>query len=439
MQEIDASQALNDAFKLHLAGDLPRAEILYCHLIAHDESHWAAYFGLGTLYAQSSANGRAIAFLRRSLELRPGNPEALANLAAVYRRLENKELARDLNLQSLGIERTASALSNMAGTYINDGDPKPALAYADEALDVSPGFAEAGNHKALALLEMGEFDKAWPEYDARFRVSGWHTRPYTCPQWAGEQVETLAISGEQGLGDEIMFLTALRQVQPFAKNIVIECATRLVRLIHNSFPEVRVYGTYDELAKHEKPDAWTHMGSMQRWIWPVKPNAYLKPRSAYTRGPGQRVGISWRGGTMATHERLRNFKLDYWRHLIVPGTISLQYGPREADAKELGIPHDSTAIGDIDRLAAMIKSCDLVVSVCNTTVHLAGALGVPCICLVPSKPAWRYGLTGDKMVWYDSVQLIRQGNNEDWRSVIDRVRQAVNDHGIVSGTEQAAA
>jgi len=74
-------------------------------------------------------------------------------------------------------------------------------------------------------------------------------------------------------------------------------------------------------------------------------------------------------------------------------------------------------------LAALVSRLDLVISVCQTAIHVAGALGVPCWCLVPSEPSWRYG-AGDSTVipWYNSVRLIRQVNkSNDWLPVIMNV------------------
>jgi len=71
---------------------------------------------------------------------------------------------------------------------------------------------------------------------------------------------------------------------------------------------------------------------------------------------------------------------------------------------------------DYSDTAKIVKSCDLIISVCTSVVHLAGALGVPTWVMVPSKPAWRYGVEG-RMVWYKSVRLYRQ--RESWLPVVE--------------------
>lgn len=446
----NANDVLKEATEAHLKGDFGHAEYLYCKLIGHDPDHPVAVFSLGTLYAQLHLHGRAIPCLHRAIELMPEGNGAMENLAGVYREAGHKAKAEYWNDEALKRARTPIALSNRAGLYINEGEPEKALQWADEALAMNPEMAEAGNHRALALLEMGRFDEGWKAYDSRLRLPQFHRRPYPVPLWKGGAAKLLAIHGEQGLGDEIMFLTCLKQIrqQYPILDVVIECAPRLVKLLSNSLG-VRCYGTHAELVAAEEPDFYIPMGSLPGFVWPVEPNAYLKPTTTRLPSDGRpRIGISWFGGQITTHMALRNAPVEQWTPLMtLPADfVSLQYGPRADEAAQLSTPHDEDAIADLDQLAALIKSCDLVVSVCNTTVHMAGALGVPCLCLTPAKPAWRYGLTGERMAWYDSVKLLRQGTDEQWSSVIDRARaeleraieQAAYLRGLQESQSQAA-
>lgn len=426
-------QILDEAMQCNLRGDLPRAEHLYCLVIAHAEDCTEAYFSLGTIYARTGNPGRAITFLKKAIELEPDGNGAMQNLASVYRLLEKRDQSKHWLERAMDLSCTPMMLSNMAGLYVNAGDPETAILWADKALKEQPDLPQAGNHRALALLELGRFEDGWKQYDSRLLLPDFHRRPYACPKWEGQKVGTLAISGEQGLGDEILFMTCFRQIEHLADQFVVECAARLVPLFRNTFPKARVYGTFDELDAKEKPDAWTHMGSLPGFVWPVVPNTYLRPSMAPTRPTRPRIGLSWFGGQASTHAQLRNTAVEDWKPLLDLSAdfVSLQYGDRAAEAAALGIAHDANAIADLDLLATRIGRCDLVISVCNTTIHMAGALGVPCICLVPSKPAWRYGLTGDRMVWYDSVRLVRQAEGEGWPSVIQRAKEKCADFGFV--------
>lgn len=68
---------------------------------------------------------------------------------------------------------------------------------------------------------------------------------------------------------------------------------------------------------------------------------------------------------------------------------------------------------------AIAQSGGSIVSINTSLVHLCGAMGVECLTLTPSKPAWRYGLQRKDMIWYpeDSVRQFRQAG-EDWTTPV---------------------
>ncbi len=83
------------------------------------------------------------------------------------------------------------------------------------------------------------------------------------------------------------------------------------------------------------------------------------------------------------------------------------------------VHHWQSDLDDLYRnYLGLMPALDLTISVCTSAVHAAGALGLPCWCLVPSQPAWRYGVSGD-MPWYD-IKLFRQ-EGDDWSPVVEQV------------------
>jgi ADP-heptose:LPS heptosyltransferase len=83
------------------------------------------------------------------------------------------------------------------------------------------------------------------------------------------------------------------------------------------------------------------------------------------------------------------------------------------------IHHWGDVIADYEETAAFLQHMDLVVSVNTSLVHLAGALGVPTLCLTPKYVAWRYGIAGPNP-WYGTVEMLRQEKDDDWGPVIER-------------------
>src|SRR4029079_18708855 len=126
---------------------------------------------------------------------------------------------------------------------------------------------------------------------------------------------TLCLTGEQGLGDEIMFASCVPDVLGKASRVVMECNPRLMPLFERSFG-VKCYP--DEGSVDEPVAAQFAIGSLpmlyrtRSEAFPGKPYLRADPERVehYRRrlavlGPRPWVGLSWMGGSKATrtHER----------------------------------------------------------------------------------------------------------------------------------------
>jgi ADP-heptose:LPS heptosyltransferase len=75
-------------------------------------------------------------------------------------------------------------------------------------------------------------------------------------------------------------------------------------------------------------------------------------------------------------------------------------------------------LSNIDHFAAQVAAMDLVITIDNSTAHLAGAPGVPTWLLLPFAPDWRWLLACENSPWYPTLRLFRQPALGDWRSVV---------------------
>jgi ADP-heptose:LPS heptosyltransferase len=73
---------------------------------------------------------------------------------------------------------------------------------------------------------------------------------------------------------------------------------------------------------------------------------------------------------------------------------------------------------DLDGFAAQVASLDLIITIDNSTAHMAGALGVPCWVMLPYSPEWRWLLGRSDCLWWPSLRLFRQPAPGRWESVI---------------------
>jgi ADP-heptose:LPS heptosyltransferase len=251
-----------------------------------------------------------------------------------------------------------------------------------------------------------------------------------------------------------MFASCLPDAIERAGVCLVECEPRLVELFTRSFPQARVFpyrGKRDPQWAEcgHIPDYQIHLGSLPGLFrrhatdFPQQHGAYLHAdpsriehwREQLARlGPGRKIGISWRGGAPRTRRTLRTAALAELAPLWAQKDtvfVSLQYGDCSDELSEFvtqtgnAVTHWQQALDDYDETAALVCALDLVISVQTAVVHLAGALGKPVWVLVPAVPEWRYMAHGARMLWYPTVNLVRQTVRGDWTSVCHDVAKGL--------------
>lgn len=420
------------AMALQTQGRAVEATEIYDRLLAritYDDPN--LLMGYGTLLASQGYYGVALQLLHKAVAVAPQYAYAWANLGTALRSVERLTDAEAAHAKALALEPGNSFfLTNMAGAYVNRNMAAKVVEFAQKAIAADPSHANAHVHLALGLLEQGKFDEAWPHYEYRWKMAERQNdvRPYTAPRWNGEHVGTLAIHGEQGLGDEIMFMACYREAAKRADRVVIECAPRLVNLFRRSFG-VPCYATHDELIAAEgEPDAYIPMGSLPAVVGlPLDGRPYLARAEGFgAQNRRPLIGLSWRGGAEKTNQTLRSIPLVKFTPVLCNQAVdfvSLQYGDDDVDMEARDCDVLTLPDRNFATIADALSRCDLVISVCQTNVHLAGAFGVQCWVLTPGKASWRY--CRDRMEWYDGVELFKRKEGQNWDAVIERAATAL--------------
>lgn len=406
---------------LRMAGEIEAAFAAYQRAIELDPAMHAAYVNAGAALDDLGRNEEALAWYERALALKPNCQHTHTNLGNAYQAL---------------------------------GRFEDSIASYRRAIAIDPASAPQHWNFAMALLRCGQFREGWAEYEWRSAANETKLDLYPQPRWDGSSLagKTLLVHAEQGIGDEVLFASCYPDVLAQAEHCVFICEPRLAALFTRSFPTATVIGyrrrhERDPYLVERHVDFQIPAGSLPHFLRPETASfpqreRYLLPDPARVQlwrerfaalGPGLKVGISWRAGGKPSEQVRRTTDLALWRRIFaLPNVqfINLQYGQATeeiARAREWGVTihdwEDADALTDLDGLAAMICAMDLVVSVGNTTVHLAGALGAPAWSLVAANPSWRWMDDGDRVPWYTSVRLFRQQRGTTWPSVLDRVHR----------------
>lgn len=278
--------------------------------------------------------------------------------------------------------------------------------------------------------------------------------------WNGQRFDgTLLVVAEQGLGDEIMMSSMLEDLVSMGQRAIVECDPRLLPLFARSFPQLQFVPRHQRQLQHafaagggtgfRRVNA-LDMGSFfrrdaarfparTRWLKADAPRVAALRADYRGRWPEKTlVGISWKSSRRLEGDADKSFALTDFAPLLQRDdcvAISLQYGDVRAgiDAMNaicsgrLFVDERIDASNDIDGLAAQIAALDAVVTTSNTTAHIAGALGVPCLVLLPRTwpVLWYWGYGGERCNWYPALRLLRNEEECDRSALMARACRAV--------------
>ena len=458
------------------------------------------YQNLGLLAWRMELYDVAEQFFRIFCRMSPEMVEGPNNLACVLRDKGQFDDAIEVLRTAIYTNQGSSLLWNSLGTVMMEQtDFEKAVLFYNQALDIDPGLARAyhnigycratqGQHhealqqfdralemgvlpdneeaeckhaQAISLIGTGQLDRAWDAYECRNnpRYSKATSFSIPCQQWDGEDLEgkSFLLVGEQGLGDEVLFLNAAHDLTERLGpdgQLTIAVAPRLVQLMERSFPKAKIvkHATIRSngipvrgcptITNWKSFDFWAPMASVLRALrtsidaFP-KEGGFLTPdpkrvdhwrRELAALGPGLKVGFLWKSMLMTAKRSKYYSPFEQWKApLRTEGTvwINLQYGECQEDIeraeKEFGVKiHQLEGIdlkNDLDDLAALCCAMDLVVGPMNATTNISAASGAR-TAIIGSPNAWPFLGTG-QLPWYPTAIVFSPDTISNWKSALE--------------------
>jgi tetratricopeptide (TPR) repeat protein len=390
----------------------------------------------------------ALAAVELALTCEPTHRAALVTRAVLLRKLGRTDDALASCDRVLALWADDTEALTVRGDALVDLDRfEEATATFDRIIALTPDAAAPKWNKSFICLGLGQLREGFALYEHRWAgAKGLVPRAYPQPRWSGGRVDgDLLVWGEQGLGDEILHASMIPDLMQRTPSVTLEVEPRLVALFARSFPEAKVVPLGPALSAGPFA-AQEPIASLGRHFrpgfeaFPKRDRGYLVADDARTRALRQRlddgrkvIGLSWVSKAPIGGAQKSARLADFAALLRTPGYrfVDLQYGDtlaeREAVERALGIRverlPDIDNTNDLDGLAALMGACDAVVTVSNTTAHLAGALGRPTWVMVPHGHAriWYWFRDRDESPWYPRVRVRRQQRGQLWPGLIAAV------------------
>ncbi len=437
-------------------GDKPDEAVEICtNVLLDTPDHPGALFCLGSVLLKAGRYAWATQIAKRITQVCPKDQRGWAMLSHIYGERSMYDESIRYAEKALECVRADHTLADLAYAHCNAGNWSDARAYALASLHTEPSLlaeqakTTAEVNLAYADLALGNWTDGFKGYRRTMRTKWRKERVYytadgqDTQEWQGEPDAVVVVTGEQGLGDEIMAASVIPQAAAACKAFIFDCDHRLAALFQRSFPGIIVSPTRREDAVRS-PIAPTHhktlfgLGELFR-----KTDAdfhrqpFLTPNQEYVGMfrelfGGQRViGLAWSGGLPRTGMDHRAAGLGSFLPLLQKGGaefVSLQYKDDSAEVAQMARAHGIavrrlpwvTQGPDMDLLAGLLAACSEVVGVHTSALHLASAVGVPTTILTHRGSGWRYA--PDDLLWYPpSTTMWRKTRGESWRDCIGRL------------------
>lgn len=440
------------------------AMAIYNDVLLANPDHPGCLYGVGIVLREAGRYAQAIQIAKRVAEVRPKDPRGWKLLATIYGEMSQYDESTRYADKALACAKTDFTYADYAYAHCNAGNWEVADRACREALQLAESNPsglnrEAVNNtrvtKAYVDLAMGRWAEGFKGYRYTMRTKWRKERVYPLPdgsetkEWQGESDAVVVVTGEQGLGDEIMAASVVPQASSACRAFIFDCDHRLAALFSRSFPNVHVLPQRREDVLRLRPGMPmpTHhktlfgLGELFRQKdadFPREP--FLTPNQEYVGmfrelfGGQKVIGIAWSGGLPRTGMEHRAAGLNAFLPLLRRGGaefVSLQYKDDAAEVAQLERDHGIkvrrlpwvTQGPDMDLLAGLLASLTQVVGVHTTALHLAASVGTPTTFLTHRGSGWRYATP--ELLWYPrTTSMFRKKAGESWRECVARlVRQ----------------
>lgn len=479
-------EIINIGFSSHQIGRLADAENAYLEALELDCENAEACNLMGVLKLQQDEIDSAIDWVekavnRKSCEyffetlfqayIRKGNynkiiecqeiilekyPKSFAlmfNLALAYKNLKQNYKAIEFYDRALKIDPTShQAWFNLAHLYSVENQGKNAVSALKICNKLKPNDQETLYFLSLALMRTKKYKKGLKLFENRIsREAAIAMQNKTYPNlasydrlWKGENIKdkTILVYYEAGFGDTIMFSRYLPLLKKRCKKLIFYPQKQLVPLYVQS--NLGIDEIIEGFIPEKNMDFDVHtplmslpylLGLSDKKVFEYS-EGYLNSdhelvkeyKDKFFNNDKLKIGIKWQGNTYYDTDRV--IPTEAFSSLIELDNTkfySFQTFEGSENLEKLNSKYDIVDIGseliDFSQTAAALENLDLVI--CNDTslAHLAGALGIPCMVLLPYEVNWRWHDDLSKCDWYDNIKLFRQKTMGDWNEVIEEVKE----------------
>ena len=303
---------------------------------------------------------------------------------------------------------------------------------------------------ALLCMKLPKYEDWYKYYYARYSqdVAEYAFHNFKKPMWDGKtdiSDKILLIHYEQGFGDNILMYGYMNQLKKIAKKIIFVVQEALYQLIKNNDSDIEVLCCNSIDYQKLNFDYFLPAMSIPQVLNLTPENisvgsGYLKTRQEqidyykkYFNPDKFKIGIAFHGNK--NYNKRRNIPLTAFKNIFQLDNTEFYILNKEIDETELNQFKKNNVIflgkhfQNFENTAAAIENCDLIISSDNCIMNIAGALGKKTLGIFNWSSEWRwFDLTGDDVIWYESIKPFVNKKMNDWENTLDNVKEYIIPH-----------
>ena len=430
--------------------DFENAKPFFIKTLEMEPKHEMALANLGETYRKLGKIEKSLSCHNKAIKINPENPKNYYNIAITFWEAERTKEAEENYRKAILLDpKHIGSYHNLALIHQYRGQIKEGLSIAKEVLKFETNHPDINHSIGVMSLQIGLLAEGWKYNEYRWKTSPLNKLTWPLQDksiWKGEKGKRVAVWKEQGLGDQIIFLSLVPEVKEMCDTLSVFIDPRLQSLCKRTMPDIHFIA--DEKALNSE-DCDFHLpiqslgglirndiSDFDRTVRgylkadPVRVEAIRKELKLKNKTV---IGISWKSfkvlNVLKKSVQLKDMERIFSGLDVV--LVNLQYGDVEDEIREF---KEATGIDvvqcasvdnreDLDGLAALIEVCDLVISTSNVTVHLAGALAKETWVLLHYVSVYYWLEERKDSIWYPSLSLYRQPTLDDWDSVYVSIRK----------------
>jgi len=327
------------------------------------------------------------------------------------------------------------------------GNLDSAKEYLDAIIKRRPHDPEINYLLGLIYLKKGNYNdaKLYYRYRTKREINKYgRFDDFNFPELTKDT--ELLIGWEQGIGDQILFSRLLHSIIKKVSKLTVIVPDKLYKLLSFNYQEITFIKTSEcEEMISRSPAVKINMGSIIFYVSDykkeIKNTRYLDVEQSLvekyeklSKADGKKIiGLSWKS-INKYNGRNKSFSLSDLKNLFQNDKyvfVNLQYGDVSEEISlikkeyetDIKIINDIDYFNDMEKLSALIKVCDEVITCSNVTAHLAGSLGVSTR-LILSKSLnkiWYWYDDKNNSTWYPKVKYYHQVIQGSWVEPIKNI------------------